>query len=402
MTRPRTNTTTGTTGTTGTTRTTKNTDTDTSKNADTTRNTDTTTSATFGAATTATATMPLLERRYRRVLRLLPSYYREAREEEMVETYLYGIAEADLDELRPAPGEVASVAALAVRTRLGAAGSPPGYAALGRAVRLFAVCGVLLLAAQALTERVLTLVWAQSSAADSALFASGFTGHGWVSGVREVALWALPLLWTAAYGALARDRRRPARWLVALAAIPATLALPSGTAGAADMALLTVSGAVLAWLTVGCVHGGFHTDAPAARLPGLPSGLALMAACVTMGAATEAWPTGADPQWATGVVFVLGASAYLVSTRHDRTDAAPLLALAALGTVVLALRVAMLFLLLRLGAPGAMSLGNAVLSAAVLAVTATLTALGARGLRSRRFEGPAGSTGSGGTPGDLA
>ncbi|MCA1221842.1 hypothetical protein [Streptomyces sp. 8L] len=355
----------------------------------------------------ATASMPLLERRYRRVLRLLPSFYREAREEEMVETYLYGIDEARLDELRPAVGEVASVAALAVRTRLGAAGAPPGYAALGRAVRLFAVCGVLLLAAQALTERVLTLVWAQGSAEGRALFLSGFTDHGRVSGAREVALWVLPLLWTAAYGALARDSGRAARVLAALAAVPDTLALASGTRGGADMALLTVSGAVFAWLTVAGVYGGFHTDAPPARLPGVPSGLALMAVCVAMGAVTVAWPTGADPGWATGAVYVLGATAYLVATRRTRSDAAPpdaalLLALAALGGLVLALRVAMLSLLLRVDAPGPVTLGSAILGAAAPPTTGALTVLGVRGARAARSGGLAEPIGSGGTQGDVA
>ncbi|MCF3960770.1 hypothetical protein [Streptomyces fuscigenes] len=354
------------------------------------------------ATAAATATMPLLERRYRRVLRFLPSYYREAREEEMVETYLYGIAEADLDELRPAAGEVASVAALAVRARLGAAGSPPVYAALGRAVRLFAVCGVLLLAAQALTARVLTLAWAQSSAAPHTMFVSGFTGQGWASGARETALWALPLLWTAAYGALARDRRRAARWLAVLAAVPDTVALASGTSGAADVALLTVSGAVFAWLTVACVLGGFHGDAPAARLPGVPAGLALMAACVAMGGVTALWPTGADPQWAAGAVFVLGGVACLLAGRRGERDAAPALALAALGVVVVALRAAMLSLLLRLEAPGTTILGSAALLAAALAVTGTLAVIGTRRLASARSTAPARPMGSGGIPGGLA
>ncbi|WP_329456689.1 hypothetical protein [Streptomyces sp. NBC_01497] len=358
---------------------------------------DETTTAATTAGSAATATMTLLERRYRRVLRLLPSSYREAREEEMVETYLYGFDDADLDELRPAAGEVASVAALAVRTRLGAAGSPAGYAALGRAVRMFAVCGVLLLAAQALTERVLTLVWAQSSATGQALFVTGFTGHGWVSGTREVALWTLPLLWTAAYGALARDQRRAARRLVVLASLPDTLALVSGTDDAADLALLTVSGAVFAWLTVAGVYAGFHSDAPPARLPGIPSGLALMATCVAIGAATVAWPTGADPQWATGAVYVLGASAYLVATRRERGDPAPLLALAAVGVLMLCLRAAMLSLLLRLAAPGAMTLGNVILLAAVVATTVTLTVLGVRSLRSAGPAGHGRSPGHGGT-----
>lgn len=67
----------------------------------------------------------LLEQRYRTVLRMLPAYYRAEREEEMVETYLDDMDEADQDLARPAWGEVASIAALSVRTRLGSAGAPP-------------------------------------------------------------------------------------------------------------------------------------------------------------------------------------------------------------------------------------------------------------------------------------
>jgi hypothetical protein len=62
-----------------------------------------------------------LERRYRRVLRLLPDGYRQAWEEEMVTTLL---ASSDRGEAvrngRPSLGERMSVVALAVRLRLGA------------------------------------------------------------------------------------------------------------------------------------------------------------------------------------------------------------------------------------------------------------------------------------------
>jgi hypothetical protein len=72
-----------------------------------------------------------LERRYRRVLRLLPGWYRELREEEMVaaflDSWLTGDPEADeyiSKAAGPSSAEVARVAALAVRMHLGGAGTP--------------------------------------------------------------------------------------------------------------------------------------------------------------------------------------------------------------------------------------------------------------------------------------
>ncbi|GAA0374752.1 hypothetical protein GCM10009530_26600 [Microbispora corallina] len=66
--------------------------------------------------------MSLLEDPYRRVLRLLPASYREGREEEMVAAFLEGSPGAG-DNARPRWPEVASVAALAIRVRLGGPGS---------------------------------------------------------------------------------------------------------------------------------------------------------------------------------------------------------------------------------------------------------------------------------------
>ncbi|MEV6294546.1 hypothetical protein AB0M41_29835 [Streptomyces sp. NPDC051896] len=101
----------------------------------------------------------LLEARYRTVLRLLPAYYRREREEEMVETYLEDLDRDTQDQSRPTLGEVASIAALAVRSRLGAAGAPRRYVLLGSGARLFALAAVLFLAASAVVEPVLRLTW---------------------------------------------------------------------------------------------------------------------------------------------------------------------------------------------------------------------------------------------------
>ncbi|GAA4938800.1 hypothetical protein EV188_108236 [Actinomycetospora succinea] len=61
------------------------------------------------------------EDRYRRLLGLLPAWYRERYGDEMVDVYLAGHREQDA---RPGAGEVAATARLAVTTRLRAAGRP--------------------------------------------------------------------------------------------------------------------------------------------------------------------------------------------------------------------------------------------------------------------------------------
>ncbi|HYU86119.1 MAG TPA: hypothetical protein VEK80_15070 [Kribbellaceae bacterium] len=60
--------------------------------------------------------MTPLERRYRRLMRLLPAQYRAARGEELVSLLL----DLDSDRTRPRPAEVLSLVAFALRLRLAA------------------------------------------------------------------------------------------------------------------------------------------------------------------------------------------------------------------------------------------------------------------------------------------
>jgi len=83
-----------------------------------------------------------LERRYRRVLRLLPVWYRDKWEEDMVAAFLDSWLTGDPEDdkaigefCRPGWGEVASVAGLAARLYLGGAGAPRRYFAWGQAIR---------------------------------------------------------------------------------------------------------------------------------------------------------------------------------------------------------------------------------------------------------------------------
>jgi hypothetical protein len=106
-----------------------------------------------------------LEQRYRRVLRLLPGYYRDQWEEDMVaaflDSWLTGDPEDDdaiLEFCKPTWPEVASVAALAGRLYLGGAGTPRRYFAWGQAVRRAVLAIVLVHAVQNLAVFVL-LAW---------------------------------------------------------------------------------------------------------------------------------------------------------------------------------------------------------------------------------------------------
>ena len=79
-----------------------------------------------------------LEQRYRRVLRLLPGYYRRAWEQDMVAAFLESSLTGDPDEddwvlefSKPAWREITSVAALAFRLYLGGHRRPPPVLRLG-------------------------------------------------------------------------------------------------------------------------------------------------------------------------------------------------------------------------------------------------------------------------------
>ncbi|MEU6507173.1 hypothetical protein [Streptomyces sp. NPDC046942] len=330
----------------------------------------------------------LLEARYRTVLRLLPAYYRREREEEMVETYLWGVDRDTQDQSRPTAGEVASIAALAVRCRLGVAGAPRRYAVLGSGVRLFALSAVLLLAASAVVEPVLRLTWTFTrGSAERRLFLSDFTGHGIVTDTAAVAQWILPLGWTVAYFALLHDRRRLARTGALVAALPSLWPLIGSLTGAtiltepAFVAML----ALLVWLPALALCAAHHRDAPPARLPAGTPGLVFMTACVLTGASLVLLPAATDLVWAPANCFVVGALGWLVWNvrRPDRGAPGGGLALAALGLLLLAVRVAALYPWLGVPVPAGYwnsSLGQ---TSALALLTVALAVAGRRELAAR-------------------
>ncbi|WP_435279545.1 hypothetical protein [Streptomyces sp. 1222.5] len=330
----------------------------------------------------------LLEARYRAVLRLLPAHYRREREEEMVETYLWGIDRETQDQSRPTLGEAASIAALALRTRFGVAGAPRPYALLGSSARLFALVAVLLQAASAVVDRVLELTQAFSRGATQRhLFQAEFTDHGLLAGAAAAAQWILPLLWTAAYFALLHDRRRLARICALLAALPTLQPLfaPLVSETAVPDPAFATAFALLAWLPALALCAAHHRDAPPARLPAGSPGLAYMASCVVMGASLVLLPAFPDPAWAPASCFVAGAVGWLLwrGRRTDRGMPGGALALAVLGLLLLAVRVTALYLWLGVHLPAEYVGGSLGQTAALAVLTATLAVVGRRDLAVR-------------------
>jgi hypothetical protein len=169
-----------------------------------------------------------LERRYRRVLRLLPGWYRERWEEDMtaafLDSWLTGDPGADAyisRVARPGWAEVASVAGLAARLRLGGAGTPRRFA-WGQAIRR-AVLAMLLVHAVLAVDVLGFLVWSRRLV-------------GWLppppaslvvapSGAWDTVYYLANLAWIVAFVTLALGHYRTARVIAALAIVPGLAAL---------------------------------------------------------------------------------------------------------------------------------------------------------------------------------
>ena len=219
---------------------------------------------------------PDLEDRYRRVLRLLPGYYRNQWEEDMVAAFLDSRMTGDEDEDeyifefgRPAWPEVASVAALAARLYLGGPGTPRRYFAWGQAVRRAVLAVALVHAVQGLTDLTL-LAWRRHPAgwlpALPASLAAPVPGGFWPA-VGHVVNYA----WIVVLVALVLGHHRTARVIAALA-IAADLAflLQAQFAGLLLRPLGVWSSWFLLDLAPVLAMTAFHVDAPpAARRPWL-------------------------------------------------------------------------------------------------------------------------------------
>ena len=172
-----------------------------------------------------------LERRYRRVLELLPGWYRDQWEQDMVATLLDGwlTGDPEADEYiskaaRPTWAEVASVAGLAARLYLGGAGAPRRYFAWGQAVRRAVLAVTLVYAMQGLAVLVFL---ARSRRLFGWLPAPPWAMHAGPLYLAWPAVWYLAdCAWIVVFVALVLGRYRTARVTAAAAAIaPALVAL---------------------------------------------------------------------------------------------------------------------------------------------------------------------------------
>jgi len=209
-----------------------------------------------------------LERRYRRVLRLLPAYYRDKWEDDMVATFLDGWLTGDPDEDsvtmeydRPTRQEVISVAGLAARLYLGGVGTPGRYFAWGQAVRN-AVLGVMLAHA----------VWGLGQVT---LFARSRHLIGWLpppaGGFWTTLGYATGYAWIVVFAALLMVDYRTARVLAILVVGADTASvLHQQLAGLLVSPAATWSYVALIDLTPVLAMAAFHRDAPpVARKPWL-------------------------------------------------------------------------------------------------------------------------------------
>ncbi|ETK38090.1 hypothetical protein [Microbispora sp. ATCC PTA-5024] len=339
--------------------------------------------------------MSLLEDRYRWVLRLLPASYREGREEEMVAAFLEGSPGAG-DDARPRWPEVASVAALAVRVRLGGPSSTARSAAWGQAVRLAATFALAYWAVLGVAFAISSLV--DDVAGPGSRAASPPDGAAWPW---SLAAGLSPLLWAAAFAALALARPRLAKEAAALALV---LHVALGVAVLAraphgDLTDLVPPTWPLGAATVLLLGAGFHRDAPRERLAlrtpavavasvglvfallPLASGLAVLAS----GADPRVWASAApllDPPGLACLGLVAAGVAYVrgrLSSAGTHAAAVPV-ALAILTVPVLPARADALNLSVADPVSRAMTLIAACQLAVVVVCGAALAVLGARAL----------------------
>jgi hypothetical protein len=243
-----------------------------------------------------------LEQRYRRVLRLLPGYYRDKWEEDMVAAFLDTWLTGDPDEDsvtmefdRPGWREVASVAGLAARLYLGGAVAPRRYFAWGEAVRRAALAMALVHAMVGLNTLVF-LAWSRrlfGLPAPPASLAIASPG-----GILPPAVWYVAdYAWIVIFVALVLGHYRTARVIAVLAIVPDLVWLLQGQFTRAFQAAPIGPWAfwVLFNLAPVLAMAAFHRDAPpAARRPwllALPAGYLLVAVpeLVVQATGNSAW-----------------------------------------------------------------------------------------------------------------
>jgi hypothetical protein len=340
--------------------------------------------------------MTRLEGRYRRLLRLLlPASYRREWEEEMVATFLESVAVDDPDEAgyladygRPSWSEVASVAALAVRLRLGAV-----RLRLGDAVRIVALAGLLAHAvapAVEVADRLWVggaLPWLAPPRIDPALVTS--PPDPW-----QVAVGLTGFVWVSAYLALVLGERRVGQ-LLALVALTAGVATPVVATArlaldGAPAVLFTMWSGLLVDSLLLLALLAFHRDAPPVRrlpwLVALGIGVLVVPAVALTVQAIDPAPPLLDWPGLCCAALVPAAVVRLVGSALGRGGRALSwsLGLALLAAAALTLRLATMLDYLLLGSfpgRGTVLVIGAVEALAVVAVGVPLARHSARELR---------------------
>ena len=275
-----------------------------------------------------------LEQRYRRVLRVLPSYYRERWEEDMVTAYLESELTGDPEEDdfiaeygKPSLPEIASVAGLAARLYLGGAGAPRRYFAWGQAAR-WAVLVVLLEHAVRALAGIVFLAWAHQRLGwlppPPARVLAAQSG----TGIWPTVWYAVGYAWIVVYLALVLGYRRTAQVIAVLAIAPDLIYLVQSQFGIGQMPRLVpwAIGPWAMWVLIDLVPvlaiAAFHRDAPpVARQPwllALPATFLLVAVPLLAAEFTghDGWVPGAP-----GLFCILVAIACLAHAGRARSRA---------------------------------------------------------------------------------
>jgi hypothetical protein len=303
----------------------------------------------------------LLEDRYRLVLRMLPVPYRAKWEEEMVSAFLESAYAVDPDDPegvklgRPSRAEVVSVAALALRLRLGGPGAPPRAVAVGEAIRRVALVGLLAHGVSALAG-VLLDVWVVKRLPGIVIPADA----PMMFPDRWQALWGLtPLLWLPAYLSVLYGYRRWARVFGAVAFLPVVVSTvrdlmnPYAAYGPSRWYWLAFS--ALPVLALAAFHRDARPVVPRPWLVALPVGTVAYFALVLL-----TWP--ADGQvplldwagmWCVGMVVANAGYLARALTRPDAASVSWTFAFTWLSVIVLGYRLVSMSDFLGYGVPAA-------------------------------------------------
>ncbi|MEU7892888.1 hypothetical protein AB0B45_08475 [Nonomuraea sp. NPDC049152] len=330
--------------------------------------------------------MTLLEQRYRFVLRMLPASYRAEREEEMVDAFLDGAGQVrDEDNARPSWGEVASVAALAVRARVSGLGEAPRGRAVGDALRLAALLGLGFYAVMgcvgiALSLRSLGLL---GSLSEEWLITS-LDGRIW-----EVVSIAAGLVSIAAFSTLALGKVRTAKALAVAGLVYALVRFGIDVFTWPGPIVDLVPSMLATAVPVLALLAAYHRDAPVRRsspLAALPLGLAAayLAIIVLGSRLPTASPDDIDMIWAIGWLSPEGLATAAVVLAGlvclvRRTSPASRLALAIVAVPLMALR-APVYLIGASGVTSPLLVTMIVQCVALLALCVTLATVSFRAL----------------------